>query len=292
MSQPPPMPPQPSPTKSLITIPRVVGVILCVVIVRGCFWASDTNDIKIVGTWTRDGATLEFTEGGKAILTLASGSEPNYATYELDDARLMWDGDAMGFYQVEFPSDDELLIVADYQERDLEGRWSRKGVSPAASNGSADDVTSIQAKLADLEQRRASIHELMAKAGADQRELVGQLRQAGITSSSDLKSNPAPRSIAQNLARLTKEIQSLKRDALRFDNAISEAKSLIRRVQQSKVAVSSDEFAALSIELMTTSEMKDGIGANAPLDPISLEAVLNEALSDTSPMTPLIDCQR
>lgn len=287
MSQPPPLPQQPPPPrKSLFTVRRVIGVIVVLVVVRGCFWSGGSNETNtIVGKWVDERATLEFTDGGKVILTKDSSSKPTFGSYRLDGTRLFVEGDRLGFYTVEFRSANELLVVAEYEERELEGRWTKEGATqPSPSMPNAGRMTAIQSQITDLQRRRASLQELIDKALAEKTELVAQLKQAGVNTSSDLKTNPAARQIAQNLVRLTGEIQSLQRDAMRLDEAIGKAESLVRRIEQSQVAVSSDEFASLTGELLTAAETHDGSAANAPLDPLSLEAMLDESLTSTPPV--------
>jgi hypothetical protein len=111
------------------------------------------------------------------------------------------------------------------------------------------------------------------------------LKQSGVNSSSDLKANPAARRIAQDLVRLTREIQSLQRDALRLGEAIGKAESLVRRIEQSQVAITSEEFSSLTGELLTAAEIQDGSAANSSPDPISLDTLLNEALTSKPHMT-------
>jgi hypothetical protein len=292
MSQPPPLPQQTAQRKRLFTTRRVIGVIVVLVVVRGCFWGSEATETdKIVGKWTQGDSTIEFTDGGKFILTVdSSDAEPTFGTYKLNDSRLIVDGDGLGFYEVEFRSENELLVVADYQERELEGRWQRLGVATSVEDiASLDDAgrsAAIRSQIKDLQKRRASIQELIEKAVADKSGLVVRLRQSGVNRSSDLKSNPAARRIAQDLVRLTREIQSLQRDALRLDEAIGKAESLVRRIEQSQVAISSQEFSSLTGELLTAAEIQDGSAANSSPDPISLDTLLNEALTST-PTTPV-----
>jgi hypothetical protein len=292
MSQPPPLPQQTAQRKRLFTTRRVIGVIVVLVVVRGCFWGSEATETdKIVGKWTQGDSTIEFTDGGKFILTVdSSDAEPTFGTYKLNDSRLIVDGDGLGFYEVEFRSENELLVVADYQERELEGRWQRLGVATSVEDiASLDDAgrsAAIRSQIKDLQKRRASIQELIEKAVADKSGLVVRLRQSGVNRSSDLKSNPAARRIAQDLVRLTREIQSLQRDALRLDEAIGKAESLVRRIEQSQVAISSQEFSSLTGELLTAAEIQDGSAANSSPDPISLDTLLNEALT-SKPTTPV-----
>lgn len=290
MGQPPPLPQQAANRKSPFTIRRVIGVIVVLVVVRGCFWGSEANESdQIVGKWTQGDSTIEFTDGGKGILTLASSdSEPTFGTYTLDDSRLIWDSDGLGFYTVEFRSENEMLVVADYQERELEGRWTRVGASSQtlSTHENSGRVAVIQGQIKDLQKRRASIQQLIDKATTDKSELVTRLKQSGVNSSSDLKSNPAARQVAQNLVRLTGEIGSLQRDAIQLDEAIGKAESLVRRIEQSQVAISSDEFESLTGELLTAAEIQDGSAANSSLDPISLETLLDKALAGT-PTTPV-----
>ena len=282
---------QSSSLKNIFTTRRVIGVIVVLVVVRGCFWGSEATETdNIVGKWTQGDSTVEFTDGGKFILTVdSSDAEPTFGTYKLDDSRLIVDGDGLGFYEVEFRSTNELLVVADYQERELEGSWQRLGVATSVEDiASLDDAgrsAAIRSQIKDLQKRRASIQELIKKAVTDKSGLVVRLKQSGVNSSSDLKSNPTARRIAQELVRLTREIQSLQRDALRLDEAVGKAESLVRRIEQSKVAISSQEFSSLTGELLTAAEIQDGSAANSSPDPISLDTLLNEALTSTPHMT-------
>ena len=308
MSKPPPLPQQHTPRKSLFTVRRVLGVIIVLVVVRGCFWGSESSETsKIVGKWTlidgsQRGAAIEFTDGGKVLLTTAKSSDNNsmeVGFYSFDSSTLsVRKGDTSSpfpaEYDVEFRTDNELLLVltddglAQEHFEQLSGRWQRVGVSASvgdiASLDNAGRSAAIQTQIKDLRQRRASIQELIDKAVVDKSELVARLKQSGVNTSSDLKANPAARQIAQNLVRLTSEIQSLQRDAMRLDEAIGKAESLIRRIGQSQVAISSDEFESLTGELMTAAEIRDGSTANATLDPVSLETLLDNALSSTPPV--------
>ena len=308
MSQPPPLPPQQPQQhfnhKNIFTIRRVIGVIVVLVVVRGCFWGSETNEI--VGQWRladgkQQGAVIEFTDGGKVIFTPAeaSGNEnTEVGVYSVGSSTLsIRKGDTSEYfsaeYDVEFRTENEILLVLtedglqQEQFQELSGSWQRVGVTASvediASLDNAGRAAAIQTQIKNLQQRRASIQEFIDKAVADKSGLIARLKQSGVNSSSDLKANPAARQIAQNLVRLTGEIQSLQRDALRLDEAIGKAESLVRRIGQSQVAISSDEFASLTGELLTAAEIQDGVGANSPPDPISLESLLDKALTSTTP---------
>ena len=316
MSQPPPLPPQqpqqPFNHKDIFTIRRVVGVIVVLVVVRGCFWSGDQDVVNsLIGKWQKieddnEGTTAEFTEGGKLVLTFHAkySSNPdtrmNLYTWHNNrfDVRPEGDGMAEGVtIEFEFTTDNEVLFAiveeewdADYSLKNMGGRWQRveaaTSVEDIASLDDAGRSAAIQTQITNLRKRRASLQTLIEKAAADKSELVVRLRQSGVNSSSDLKANPAVRRIAQDLVRLTREIQSLQRDAMRLDEAIGKAESLVRRIEQSQVAISSQEFASLTGELLTAAERHDGSASNSSLDPISLDALLNEALTNKPHMTP------
>lgn len=148
--------------------------------------------------------------------------------------------------------------------------------SPASRPQQDDGLTEARTKLARLEERRAEIQQLVERTSDERDRLVAQLHELGVKSSSDLKGNLQAASYAESLQRTALELQSLQRDAARFDMAIHQAKELIRRLERSSALEGfDDELATVAEQVM---QLDESLGSAAPLDPIQQAAILDQEL--------------
>jgi energy-coupling factor transporter transmembrane protein EcfT len=135
-----------------------------------------------------------------------------------------------------------------------------------------------QYKITQLEYRRDALIPLLQKAEDEKTDLVEKLKDAGIAKASDLKNIPSARHYAVSLAKVSKEIESIKDNIGQLEEAIASANSIIRQTEQSKVQISDEDLAKLTVVS----------GANSTpttLDPANLDALLAKELNGAAPST-------
>lgn len=148
--------------------------------------------------------------------------------------------------------------------------------SSASQQRNDGSLAEAQTKLARLEARRAEIQRLVDRTSNERDRLVAHLHELGVKSSADLKGNPQAVSYAESLQRTALELQSLQRDAARFDMAIHHTNELIRRLERSSALEGfDDDLATLAEQVM---ELDESLGDAAPLDPIQEAAILDQEL--------------
>jgi len=148
--------------------------------------------------------------------------------------------------------------------------------SPASRPQEDDHLAEARTKLARLEERRAEIQRLVNRTSDERDRLVTQLHELGVKSSADLKGNPQAASYAESLQRTALELQSVQRDAARFDMAIHQTNELIRRLERSSALDGfDDELATVAEQVM---ELDESLGVGTPLDPIQQAAILDQEL--------------
>lgn len=146
------------------------------------------------------------------------------------------------------------------------------GISPSPTANAAP--TEIDPQVAKLEERRERLVPLLEKAEDEKDDLVAKLRDAGVTTASDLKNNPVAQRYAAALQKVTHDIAGIQSEIGRLDEAITHAKALKRRADQEKVRITDEELAALTVSS----------GQDLPFtatDPANLDALLAKELTGT-----------
>lgn len=236
------------------------------------------------GHWK--GSTVEFTQAGG----LHIGLKGPYSK-EPDDkfGRFLLEGNALrvgpangpwNSYKPELHSDDEMTLhhVAGEVYRgfeQLEGRWKR--ISERETSGPIADakrqVHKIETKLTKLEA-------IQKAAFADRDELVIKLRGLGVNSVTDLKGNIRGQQIAENLAKLTTEIEGRDRQLAVIDTEFLKAKSIVRRMEQEQAGLSEEEMRSLALQLREVEDRTDGY--SLLLTPVDVDSAVEKALKSAS----------
>jgi|GEM_PF-3050506 hypothetical protein len=255
----------------------------------------------LAGKWkVKDGYTLDFTSG--STVTLNRYGTDKFAKYELKEGILTftteWDGMRRAgaalrgktanppneyVYSVEFLSDGELSLRLDrsgdgFDWFQLAGRWKRislppNRVIPVEGTGPIADakrqVQKIEAKLTKLEA-------IQKAALADRDELVVKLRGLGVNSVTDLKGNIRGQQIAENLAKITAEIEGRDRQLALIDTELLKAKSIVRRMEQEQAGLTEEEMRSLALQLREVEDRTDR--SSLPLTPIDVDSAVEKAL--------------
>ncbi len=127
-----------------------------------------------------------------------------------------------------------------------------------------------------FEKKWQALEPVLERALAERDELVAKLREAGVTSPSDLKGNIRGRKLAESLTKLGAEIEGLERQVVVLDGAILDAKAVVRRLERQQAGISEEEMGKLAEQLREAEERTDG--AAQPATPLDVEAALEKAL--------------
>jgi hypothetical protein len=151
---------------------------------------------------------------------------------------------------------------------------------PDSESASPPDETGplaeARGQVRRFEKKRQALEPVLERALGEQEQLVAKLREAGVTSPSDLKDNPRGRKLAESLTKLGAEVEGLERQAAALDSAILDAKAVVRRLERQQAGVSEEEMGRLAEQLREAEERTDG--AAKPVTPLDVEAALEKAL--------------
>jgi hypothetical protein len=140
-------------------------------------------------------------------------------------------------------------------------------------------LTDARERVKRFEKKRAALQPLLDKAQADRDELVGKLREAGVEKKADLKGNSRGQQFAVSLQRLTVEIDGLDRSLAALDSAITEAQSVVRRLERERAGIGDEEMRKLAEQLREVEERTDG--TPLPVTPLDVDSALEKALKAT-----------
>ena len=135
-----------------------------------------------------------------------------------------------------------------------------------------------QYKITQLEYRRDKLIPLLEKAEVEKADLIAKLKDAGVAKASDLKNIPSARHYAVSLAKVSKEIESIKDNIGQLEEAIASANSIIRQAEQDKVQISAEDLAKLTV-------ISEGNITSTALDPANLDALLTKELNGSDHLT-------
>lgn len=225
---------------------------------------------------------LEFT--GKSI---KAGSR--VGKYEMKgDLLHITDGDgAVNIYGLEFLSDSEMVLRPEKVEKysfhafsNLQGRWRRISLPTAAVPLGTGPVADAKRQVQRIEKKVAKVESLREATLADRDDLVEKLKAIGVKSSADLKGNLRGQRLAENVAKITAEIDGLEKQLVSLDTELLKAKSIVRRMEREQAGLSEEEMRKLSQQLREVEERTDGV-SSAPTTPLDVEAALEKAFKAT-----------
>lgn len=228
---------------------------------------------------------MEFTE--KAILVKFYSA--NVGKYELD-GDLLRTTDRNGgtnVYGLEFLSDGEIALRPEKSSNgtnfnDLQGHWRRISLPPSKSEApvGTGPVADAKRQVLRIEQKVAKVETLLETALADRDEVVKKLRAVGVNSTADLKGNIRGRRLAENVAKITTEIDGVEKQLVSLDAELLKAKAIVRRMEREQAGLSEAEMRRLSQQLREAEERTDGI-ASTPTTPLDVDAAVEKALKAT-----------
>ncbi len=248
--------------------------------------------------------TLSFTEG-KTVYLKRYGSE-KVAKYDFNDGVLTitteWDGIRRAgatlkrrtkeqkeqapneyVYGVEFLSDGVVSLRLDrsgdgFDWFQLAGQWRRVSLPPGKQTPvlGTGPIADAKRQVQKIEQKLTKNESILKAALADRDELVARLRAIGVNSPADLKGNIRGQRLAENLVKLTNEIEGLERHLAVIDTELLKAKSLVRRLEQEQVGLSDAEKQSLLQQLREAEERTNGVPL--PTTPLDVDAAVEKAL--------------
>ena len=105
--------------------------------------------------------------------------------------------------------------------------------------------------------------------------MVAKLREIGIESATDLKKNPRGQRMAENLAKLSAEIDGMDSQLATIDTELLKARSIVRRMEREQAGISDDEMRQLSQQLQEAEARTDT--APRPITPLDVDAAVEAA---------------
>jgi hypothetical protein len=252
--------------------------------------------------------TLDFTEGTTVFLK-RYGSE-KVAKYDFKDGVLTitteWDGMRRAgatlkpktkeqkeqapneyVYGVEFLSDGVISLRLDrsgdgFDWFQLAGQWRRISLPPSKQSPvlGTGPIADAKRQVQNIEAKLAKNEAVLKSALADRDDLVAKLRDLGVNSSADLKGNIRAQRVAENLAKLTNEVEGLERYLGVIDSELLKAKSIVRRLEQEQAGLSEEEMRTLATQLREVEERTDG--TPLPVTPLDVDAAVEKALKGST----------
>jgi len=136
------------------------------------------------------------------------------------------------------------------------------------------DAKSQVARIAStLEKTKA----ILASAKTDRATLADNLRGLGIRSAGDIKTNTLARRTAEDIGRLSNEIDSYEQKVASVSTQLLQAKAIVRRFEMEQSGLTDKELADLSRQLHEADTKSDGWTQS--ISPIELEQAVNKALN-------------
>lgn len=241
-------------------VPPILAAGLVCLACAGCGTIDPPSDgrepsgpARVAGRWVLlgndywKGSTMELTPaGGIQIALLGKYSkepEDKFGKYTISGDRFAagpkpW---SWSRYRIEFLGGNEIILTAagsldgNYGFEQLVGRWQRMG------SAREDPVEEAARRVRSMTDNLARMEALLKSAVEDRKAVVTKLRRLGVSTAADIKSDSRSRQMAEDLARLTAEIDSLEYRVTTAESELLRAKSLLRRLGQEKATLSEDE---------------------------------------------------
>lgn len=180
--------------------------------------------------------------------------------------------------EFEFVSDDEFIAIYkcewDNAPR-LKGRFRRAVPRPTAPDLDSSPIAVAKKQVERIEQKLLKVETLQRQAQQERDEMVAKLRDLGIESATDLKRNPRGQRMAENLAKLSAEIDGMGSQLATIDTELLKARSIVRRMEQEQAGITDDEMRQLSHQLREAEAKTDT--APRPITPVDVDAALEAA---------------
>lgn len=258
----------------------------------------------LTGQWIMkdtEGVVLDFTEKSierkEANQYIETGFHRATGKFELR-SELLHVTDEYGreiTYGLEFLSDAEISLRPEKLSKSpgeresygnffgsLQGRWQRISMphdyrdTPVASGPIADAKRQVER----IEQKLTKLESVMNSALADRDDLARKLRSLGVNSPTDLKGNIRGKRIAENLVKLTTEIERINRHMAVIDTELLKAKSIVRRMEREQASLSEEELRNLATQLSEAEERTDGTPLT--LTPLDVDSAVEAALKTSA----------
>jgi len=117
---------------------------------------------------------------------------------------------------------------------------------------------------------------ILASAKTDRETLADHLKSMGIRSASDIKANTLARRTAEDIGRISNEIDSYEQKIASVSTQLLQAKAIVRRIEMEQSGLTEEELTNLSRQLHEADTNSDGWTQS--ISPMELEQAVNKAL--------------
>jgi hypothetical protein len=247
----------------------------------------------LVGKWTKKAEsiqdrseqhTIEFTE--KSIEEKKYGWLHHIGKFDKKGDLLSFTdrNGELNVYGLEFLSDGEIALRPEKLKNGtdfngLAGQWQRISLpqgNDLASLGTGP-IADAKRQVKRIEQKEAKLQSLLDMTLADRDDLVTKLRAVGVQTTADLKGNLRGQRLAENITKITTEIEGLEGQLAAIDTVLLKAKSIVRRMEREQAGLSEDEMRKMAEQLREVEERTDGAAA-APTTPLDIDVAVEKAL--------------
>jgi hypothetical protein len=143
-------------------------------------------------------------------------------------------------------------------------------------------IKAAELQIERLEKSRKANGAILEKCLKEKQDIVARLKSAGVKSGEDLKGNPKARKYADDLLKLSNELEGYERVDAAFEDGIAQCKALVRRLEQSLVldeaGITDQELAEVSAAILRLNEKQGVAPAGLPTDLLKLEKLLQKEL--------------
>ena len=255
-------------------------------------WVSK-DDETVTVFFTNGSNKLVYSHTEKVKLPMQSRLDPpvytgevrkNVQTYEIEsfgDSSITMKKHGLGVVVVEFEfsSDDEFIAIYKCEwdtPPKLKGRFRRAVPRTPATAIDTSPIAVAKKQVERIEQKLLKVEALQRQAQQERDEIVAKLGELGIEKAADLKKNPRGQRMAENLAKLTAEIDGMGSQLATIDTELLKARSIVRQMEREQAGISDDEMRQLSLQLQEAEARTDT--APRPITPLDFDAALDAAL--------------
>ena len=158
----------------------------------------------------------------------------------------------------------------------MKGRFRRAVTRTPATAPDTSPIAQAKQRVQRIEEKVIKVELLQRQAKQERDEMVAKFRDLGIESATDLKKNPRGQRMAENLAKLSAEIDGMDSQLATIDTELLKARSIVRRMEREQAGISDDEMRQLSQQLQEAEARTDT--APRPITPLDVEAAVEAAL--------------
>jgi len=244
----------------------------------------------LAGKWRKVEKKSQYSEPATMSFTEKSVEETQYGFSNVgkhvmkDDIITFTDrSGGSNIYGLEFLSEGEIALRPEKVKNgtnfnDLAGRWQRISLPPGRNPAvlGSGPVADARRQVQKIESTLAKHEGVQKSAIAERDELTEKLRSLGVNSAAELKGNVRAQRVAQNLAKLTAEIDGREQQLADIDTALLKAKSLVRKLESEEATLSEVEKRDLTVQLNEVEERTDKVAP--PVTPLDVEAAVEKAL--------------